>query len=450
MKIVIVGSGYVGLVAGACLAEYGHTVACVDKDKQKIKGLNRGIVPIYEPGLSELLKEHVEQKQLSFTADLKTALLDADAAFIAVGTPPRATDGHADMRFVHEVAKSIAENASCDLVVVNKSTVPIGTGDEVERILRCTNPDFHFSVVSNPEFLREGAAIEDFLRPDRIVIGAEDEWSKTVVADIYGVEGFKNAPVLFTSRRSAELIKYAANAFLAMKITFINEISDLCEVAGADVRDVAHGMGLDNRIGTKFLNAGPGYGGSCFPKDTLALAKTARDHRIELRVVETVIQVNENRKRAMALKVLDACDGDVRGKKIAILGLAFKANTDDMRDAPSISIIQALQDFGATIYAYDPESMEKSIALFSGVHFCKSAYEAINNADATVIVTEWDEFKSLDPNQIRIIAKTPIIVDLRNIYDENAMNAAGINYRGIGKKQPAVAPLSSPLFLVAE
>lgn len=450
MKIVIVGSGYVGLVAGACLAEYGHTVVCVDKDKQKIKGLNRGVIPIYEPGLAELLHGLVKQNQLSFTTDLKTALIDADTAFIAVGTPPRATDGHADMRFVHEVAKSIAENASGDLVVVNKSTVPVGTGDDVERILRCTNTKFHFSVVSNPEFLREGAAIEDFLRPDRIVIGAEDEWAKSVVTDIYGVEGFKDAPVLFTSRRSAELIKYAANAFLAMKITFINEISDLCEVTGANVRDVAHGMGLDNRIGTKFLNAGPGYGGSCFPKDTLALAKTARDHRVELRVVETVIQVNENRKRAMALKVLAACNGDVRDKKIAVLGLAFKANTDDMRDAPSISIIQALQDFGATIYAYDPESMEKSIALFTDVHFCKSAYEAINNADATVIVTEWDEFKSLDLKQIYLSAKNPVIVDLRNIYNENEMIAAGINYRSLGKNPSPVTAFPPPLCLVTE
>lgn len=432
MKIVIVGSGYVGLVAGVCFAKYGHTVVCVDKDKSKIKDLKRGIVPIYEPGLTDLMHAQVKLRRLSFTTDLKAALIDTQAVFIAVGTPPRIIDGHADMRFVHEVAKAIAANASGDLVVVNKSTVPVGTGDDVERILRLANNNFHFSVVSNPEFLREGAAIQDFLQPDRIVIGAEDEWAKTIVADIYGVEGFKDATVVFTSRRSAELIKYAANAFLAMKITFINEISDLCEVVDANVRDVAHAVGLDNRIGTKFLNVGPGYGGSCFPKDTMALAKTARDYRVELRTVETVIQVNENRKRAMALKVLDACDGTVRGKKIAILGLAFKANTDDMRDAPSISIIQALQDFGAQIFAYDPESMENSIALLLGINFCKSAYDAIENADAIVIVTEWDEFRSLDLKQIQTLSKTPNVVDLRNIYDANEMKAAGIKYQGIG------------------
>jgi UDPglucose 6-dehydrogenase len=450
MKLVIVGSGYVGLVAGACLAECGHNIVCVDTDKNKIKRLNRGIVPIYEPGLSELIHAHVKQQQLSFTTDLKSALEDADAAFIAVGTPPRATDGHADMCFVHEAAKSIAENASGDLVVINKSTVPVGTGDDVERILRNTNINYHFSVVSNPEFLREGAAIEDFLRPDRIVIGAEDEWAKTVVTDIYGVEGFKDAPVVLTSRRSAELIKYAANAYLALKITFINEVSDLCEVAGANVRDVAHGMGLDNRIGPKFLNAGPGYGGSCFPKDTLALAKTARDHRVELRVVETVIHVNENRKRAMALKILDACDGNVRGKKIAMLGLAFKANTDDMRDAPSLSIIQALQDFGAEVYAYDPASMENARTLAPGVKLCASAYEAIDNADVTVIVTEWDEFKSLDLNQIRSIVKTPIIVDLRNIHQETEMIAAGIIYHSIGKKHSTATPDTTIATLAVE
>lgn len=354
MKVVIIGSGYVGLVAGTCFAELGHQIVCVDNDARKVEALRNGVMPIYEPGLEEMVLSNVSAGRLEFTEDLGGALVGADAAFIAVGTPPRPTDGHADMKYVHAVARAIAEKASGDLVVVDKSTVPVGTGDDVEHILRSAGRNFRFSVVSNPEFLREGVAIDDFMHPDRIVIGAEDEWARTVVSRIYGVIGFQGANVLHTSRRSAELLKYAANAFLAMKITFINEIADLCEAAGGDIRDVADGIGLDSRIGRKFLNAGPGYGGSCFPKDTLAISKTARDHRVQLRTIETVIQVNENRKRAMALRILDACNGTVRGKTIAVLGLAFKSDTDDMRDSPAIPVIQALQDFGATVRAYDP------------------------------------------------------------------------------------------------
>lgn len=434
MKIAIAGSGYVGLVAGACLAEFGHQITCVDCDTAKIESLNNGIMPIYEPGLSELILKNTREGRLSFTTDIRCALAGADAAFIAVGTPQRAADGHADMTYVHGVARAIGENASGNLVVIDKSTVPLGTGDDVERILQAANPGLRFSVVSNPEFLREGTAIRDFMRPDRIVIGAEDEWARRVVAAIYSVAGFGGAPVVFTSRRSAELIKYAANAFLAMKVTFINEIADLCEAAGADIRDVAHGMGLDSRIGEKFLSAGPGYGGSCFPKDTLAIAKTARDYRVALQTVETVIQVNDHRKRAMALKVLDASGGSLRGKRVAVLGLAFKANTDDMREAPSIPLIQALQDFGAVVHAYDPQSMENSKAFLGGVSFCETAYDAARGADATVIVTEWDEFRGLDLLRLHAVVRTPIIVDFRNLFDETAMVAKGFDYWSIGKK----------------
>ena len=442
MKIVVVGSGYVGLVAGACFAERGHEVVCVDNDQAKIDGLVKGVIPIFEPGLAELIEENTRTNKLSFSSEIRMALIDAHAAFIAVGTPPRVTDGHADMRFVYEVAKTIGENARGDLVVLNKSTVPVGTGDEVERILKNSNNPVKFSVVSNPEFLREGVAIADFMQPDRIVIGAEDDWSRSVVSSIYAFAGFKDVPVVYTSRRSAELLKYAANAFLAIKITFINEVSELCEAVGASVRDVAKGIGLDSRIGARFLQAGPGYGGSCFPKDTLALTKTARDYRVELRTVETVIQVNDNRKRAMALKVLDACNGSVRGKKVAILGLAFKADTDDMRESPAIPVIQALQDFGAEVHAYDPQSMENSKALFSGVTFCKNAYEAASDADVAVIVTEWTEFRALNLLKLRAAMKAPILVDFRNLFDEHDAIDAGFDYWGLGKKNTGYARLS--------
>nr|WP_316656279.1 UDP-glucose/GDP-mannose dehydrogenase family protein [uncultured Gellertiella sp.] len=445
MKIVVIGSGYVGLVAGACFAELGHTIICVDNNPAKIESLKAGVMPIYEPGLDTLVKTNFDAGRLSFTGDLAEALVGAEAAFIAVGTPPRATDGHADMKYVYAVARAIAEKASGNLVVVDKSTVPVGTGDEVERILKSAGRDLEFSVVSNPEFLREGVAIDDFMQPDRIVIGSEDEFGKNVVSRIYGVEGFKAAPILHTSRRSAELLKYAANAFLAMKITFINEIADLCEAVGGDVRDVAHGIGLDSRIGGKFLNAGPGYGGSCFPKDTLAISKTARDYRVELRTIETVIQVNDNRKRAMALRVLDACHGSVRGKTIAVLGLAFKADTDDMRDSPSIPVIQALQDFGAHIRAYDPEAMENSKGIFTQVDFCKDAYEAASGADAVVVLTEWKEFTSINLQKLRLKVREPLLVDFRNIFTEETVTDAGFEYWCIGRKNTASPSLSQSL-----
>jgi UDPglucose 6-dehydrogenase len=433
MKIVIIGSGYVGLVAGACFSELGHHIVCVDNDENKIAALKNGIMPIYEPGLDVLVKNNYAAGRIQFTNDLKTALEGAEAAFIAVGTPPRATDGHADMKYVYAVARSIAELASGDLVVVDKSTVPVGTGDEVEQILHAAKRPFRFSVVSNPEFLREGVAIDDFMKPDRIVIGAEDSWARDVVERIYGVDGFKGANILLTSRRSAELLKYAANAFLAMKITFINEIADLCEAVGGDIRDVATGIGLDSRIGGKFLNAGPGYGGSCFPKDTLAISKTARDYRVQLRTVETVIQVNDNRKRAMALKVLDACKGTVRGKKVAVLGLAFKGDTDDMRDSPAIPMIQALQDFGAEIRAFDPEAMENSKKIFSNVQFATDAYDAVSGADAIVVMTEWKEFSELNLPLMKKRANGSILIDLRNMFTVDAAVGAGFEYWCIGR-----------------
>ena len=434
MKLVIIGSGYVGLVAGTCFSELGHKVICVDNDKRKVEALKSGIMPIYEPGLEEMVRSNIRAGRLGFTDDLRAALVSADAAFIAVGTPPRPTDGHADMTHVYAVAHAIAEMASGDLVVLDKSTVPVGTGDEVESILNRVDRGFRFSVVSNPEFLREGAAIDDFMSPDRIVLGAEDDWARAVASRIYRVKGFEGTKVLHTSRRSAELLKYAANAFLAMKITFINEIADLCEAAGGDIRDVAEGIGLDNRIGGKFLSAGPGYGGSCFPKDTLAISKTARDYRVQLRTVETVIQVNENRKRAMALRVLDACNGSARGMTIAVLGLAFKADTDDMRDSPAIPVVQALQDFGATVRVYDPEAMENARGIFSNVIFCGDAMEAATGADVTVILTEWPEFKQLNLPNLRARMASPILVDLRNMLSEEAAGSAGFDYWCIGRK----------------
>lgn len=445
MKIVIIGSGYVGLVAGACFAELGHQIVCVDNNPTKIKSLREGVMPIYEPGLDVLVMRNTEAGRLNFTDDLGEALINADAAFIAVGTPPRPTDGHADMKYVYAVAHAIAEKASGDLVVVDKSTVPVGTGDEVERILRSANCSHRFSVVSNPEFLREGVAIDDFMKPDRIVIGAEEDWAREVVSRIYGVPGFDGARVLQTSRRSAELLKYAANAFLAIKITFINEMADLCEAVGGDIRDVASGIGLDSRIGAKFLNAGPGYGGSCFPKDTLAISKTARDYRVQLRTVETVIQVNDNRKRAMALRVLDACNGSVHGKTIAIMGLAFKADTDDMRDSPSIPVIQALQDFGAHIRAYDPEAMENARKIFSDVTFCADAMETATGADAVVFLTEWSQFKEINLLGLRSKVATPLLIDLRNLFTQETVVAAGFEYWCIGRKPGEFPGLSQSL-----
>ena len=435
MKIAMVGSGYVGLVSGACFADFGHDVVCIDKDPAKIAALNAGVMPIYEPGLAELVAGNVRAGRLSFTTELAEGIAGAQAVFIAVGTPSRRGDGHADLSFVYAVAEELGQNLKDPVVVVTKSTVPVGTGDAVERILTDAGLTTKFAVASNPEFLREGAAIADFKRPDRIVIGTDDEWARAVMNEVYRPLFLNKAPILFTSRRSAELIKYAANAFLATKITFINEMADLCEKVGADVQDVARGMGLDNRIGGKFLHAGPGYGGSCFPKDTLALLKTAEDFDSPTRIVEAVAKVNETRKRAMGRKVVDALGGpdEARGKKVALLGLTFKPNTDDMRDAPSLSIAQALLDVGAEVSAYDPEGMELAAPMLPGVTMAKSAYAAIEGADAVALVTEWDAFRAIDLGRVKALLRTPVMVDLRNVYDPAEMRAKGFTYSSVGR-----------------
>jgi len=429
----MVGSGYVGLVSGACFADFGHEVVCIDKDDSKIERLNAGQMPIYEPGLDELVSRNVAAGRLSFTTDLAGALDGAGAVFIAVGTPSRRGDGHADLSFVFAVAEEVGANLKSPAVVVTKSTVPVGTGDEVERILRESGTSARFAVASNPEFLREGAAIEDFKRPDRIVVGTDDEWAQEVLREIYRPLFLNRAPILFTSRRSAELIKYAANAFLATKITFINEIADLCEKVGGDVQDVARGIGLDNRIGSKFLHAGPGYGGSCFPKDTLALLKTSEDYDSPLRVVEAVAKVNDSRKRAMGRKVIEALGENPRGKRVALLGLTFKPNTDDMRDAPSIAIAQALIDAGVEVVAYDPEGMAVAASIMPEVRMAGSAYEALQGADAVAIVTEWDAFRALDLERMKQALKAPVVVDLRNIYEPADMRSRGFAYTSIGR-----------------
>ena len=433
MKIAMLGSGYVGLVSGACFADFGHKVTCIDVDTDKIDRLQAGIMPIYEPGLKELVAKNVKEKRLSFTTSLKKGMDKADAVFIAVGTPSRRGDGHADLRFVYQAAEEIAREIKSYTVVVTKSTVPVGTGDAVEDIIRKTNPDAAFAVVSNPEFLREGAAISDFKRPDRIVIGTMDQQARDVMTDIYRPLYLNQSPLVFTDRRTSELIKYAGNAFLAMKITFINEMADLCEAVGGNVQDVARGIGLDNRIGSKFLHAGPGYGGSCFPKDTQALARTAQEANAPVRLVETTIQVNSDRKKAMAQRIVKACGGSVDGKTIGILGLTFKPNTDDMRDAPALDIIPALQQAGAKIRAHDPEGMEHAKSMLSNVTFCEDAYEAAHGADAVVIVTEWDTYRALDLGQLKDEMKTPVMVDLRNIYRSSEMIRAGFSYSGIGR-----------------
>ncbi|TAJ31609.1 UDP-glucose/GDP-mannose dehydrogenase family protein [Bosea sp. (in: a-proteobacteria)] len=434
MKIVMVGSGYVGLVSGACFADFGHDVVCVDKHEGKIAALKRGEIPIFEPGLAEIVRNNVAANRLSFTTELSGAVAGADAVFIAVGTPSRRGDGFADLSYVYAAAREIGQALSGYTVIVTKSTVPVGTGDEVERIVREIRPDLSFAVVSNPEFLREGAAIADFKRPDRIVIGTEDPRAQQVMADIYRPLYLNSAPILNTSRRTAELTKYAANAFLATKITFINEIADLCEQVGANVQDVARGMGLDNRIGGKFLHAGPGYGGSCFPKDTLALIKTAQDYGTPSRIVETVAAVNDQRKRAMGRKVVAACGGSVRGKTIAVLGLTFKPDTDDMRDAPSISVVTALTDAGASVRAFDPEGMEQAKSVLpAGVTYCSDAYECVSGADAAVIVTEWNIFRALDLGRVKSLMAEPVLVDLRNIYRPEQVREKGFVYADIGR-----------------
>ena len=433
MRIAVVGSGYVGLVSGACLADFGHDVVCIDTDAAKIEALQRGVIPIYEPGLEEIVAKNGKAGRLRFTTDLWDPVAQADAIFIAVGTPSRRGDGYADLTYVYDVARKLAPAIEGFTVVITKSTVPVGTGDEVERILRETNPDADIAVVSNPEFLREGAAIQDFKRPDRIVIGIEDERARPVMTEVYRPLYLNKAPLVFTARRTSELIKYAANAFLAMKITFINEIADLCEAVGANVQDVAHGIGLDNRIGGKFLHAGPGYGGSCFPKDTLALVKTAQDNASPLRLVETTVAVNDQRKRAMARKVARAIGESVRGKRIALLGLTFKPNTDDMREAPSISIVQGLEDLGAEISAFDPEGMEAARAAMPNVRFAQDAYSAAEGADALVIVTEWDAFRALDFPRLKALMTSPLLVDLRNVYRRDLIAAHGFRYVSVGR-----------------
>jgi UDPglucose 6-dehydrogenase len=433
MKIAMVGAGYVGLVSGACFADFGHDVVCIDKDQSKIDRLHAGVMPIFEPGLAELVKTNVASGRLSFSTDIGSAMEGAQAIFIAVGTPSRRGDGHADLSFVFGVAEEIAANLKTPAVIVTKSTVPVGTGDEVERIIGDSGTAVRFAVVSNPEFLREGAAITDFKRPDRIVIGAENEWARGVMNEVYRPLFLNKAPILFTSRRSSELIKYAANAFLATKITFINEMADLCEKVGADIQDISRGIGLDNRIGSKFLHAGPGYGGSCFPKDTLALLKTAEDYASPTRIVEAVVHVNDSRKRAMGRKVIDAMGGEARGKRVALLGLTFKPNTDDMRDAPSLAVVRALLDAGAEVVAYDPEGMEVAAAMMPEVTMAKGTYEAIEGADAVALLTEWDAFRALDLERVKRIAKAPVLVDLRNVYNPDEVRAAGFEYVSIGR-----------------
>lgn len=432
MRVTMIGSGYVGLVSGACFADFGHEVTCVDTDAGKIAALKRGEIPIYEPGLDDLVANNVRAGRLSFTTELAGPVAAADAVFIAVGTPSRRGDGHADLSYVHQAARDVVAAIEGFTVVVTKSTVPVGTGDEVERIMRETRADADFAVVSNPEFLREGAAIADFKRPDRIVIGTEDDRARKVMEDLYRPLYLNAAPLLFTARRTSELIKYAGNAFLATKITFINEMADLCERVGANVQEVARGIGLDNRIGGKFLHAGPGYGGSCFPKDTLALIKTAQDMESPLRLVETVVAVNDQRKRAMARKVIAACGGSVRGKRIAILGLAFKPNTDDMREAPSLSIVTALLDAGAEITAYDPEAMASAKPLMPEIAYAPDAYSCLEGADALVIVTEWDAFRALDLGRVKAALRHPVVVDLRNIYRSGEMRERGFTYVNVG------------------
>ncbi|MDR3465854.1 MAG: UDP-glucose/GDP-mannose dehydrogenase family protein [Xanthobacteraceae bacterium] len=433
MRIAMIGTGYVGLVSGACFADFGHQVTCIDKDVAKIAALQRGEIPIYEPGLNELVAGNMAAARLDFSTDLRDAVAQADAVFIAVGTPSRRGDGHADLSYVHAAAREIAENLKGFTVVITKSTVPVGTGDDVERIMRETNPAADVVVASNPEFLREGAAIRDFKHPDRIVVGTDDERGRKVIAEIYRPLYLNQAPVMYTGRRTAEMIKYAANAFLATKITFINEIADLAERTGADVQDVARGIGLDNRIGGKFLHAGPGFGGSCFPKDTRALVKTAQDHDVPLRIVEAVLAVNDNRKRAMARKVAAALGGQLRGKTIGVLGLTFKPNTDDMREAPSIPLITALQDLGAHVQAYDPVGMAQARLELPAITYCDNPYSCAAKADALVIVTEWEQFRALDLARLKAEMTRPVIVDLRNIYRPDEMAEHGFIYDSVGR-----------------
>ena len=432
MRIAMIGTGYVGLVSGACFADFGHKVCCVDKDSAKIDGLNAGLMPIWEPGLEGLVKSNVDHGRLTFTTDVTEAVKAAEAVFIAVGTPARRGDGHADLTFVFEAVRELAKVMRPGTVVVTKSTVPVGTGDRIEQILREEGVT-QVSVASNPEFLREGAAIADFKHPDRIVVGAGDEHTREVLKEIYRPLFLNRAPILFTDRRTAELTKYAANAFLAVKISFINEIADLCEAVDADVQDVARGIGLDNRIGAKFLHAGPGYGGSCFPKDTLALLQTADAAGVDQRIVRTTVKVNDDRKAQMVERVERAIGGGLKGKRIGVLGLAFKPNTDDMREAPSIPLIRGLIERGAKVAAYDPVAHHEAEQVLEGVEFSADAYAAANGADALVIVTEWDEFRALDLDKLAESMRGKVLVDLRNVYDRDEAERAGLAYQGVGR-----------------
>jgi len=433
MRIAMIGTGYVGLVSGACFSDFGHQVTCVDKDRGKIDALLRGEIPIFEPGLDALVATNAKAGRLNFTADLAKPVAEADAVFIAVGTPSRRGDGHADLSYVYAAAREIAASLSGFTVVVTKSTVPVGTGDEVERLIREANPSADVVVASNPEFLREGAAIRDFKFPDRIVVGTSDERGRKVLGDVYRPLSLNQAPLMYTARRTAELIKYAANAFLATKITFINEIADLSEKVGADVQEVARGIGLDNRIGTKFLHAGPGFGGSCFPKDTRALVKTALDHDVPLRIVESVLAVNDNRKRAMARKVSSVLGGNLRGKTIAVLGLTFKPDTDDMREAPSIPLVTSLLDMGAKVRGHDPVGIEQARRELPEIEYCDDPYACAAGADAMVIVTEWLQYRTLDLERLKREMARPVIVDLRNIYRPGEMAALGFTYESVGR-----------------
>jgi UDPglucose 6-dehydrogenase len=433
MRVTIIGTGYVGLVSGACFSDFGHIVTCIDKDAAKIAQLERGEIPIFEPGLDALLARNVEAKRLMFSTNSTPASRAADVVLIAVGTPSRRGDGHADLSFVYDVVRDIARELGSYTVVVTKSTVPVGTSDEVDRMMRSLRPDAEFSVVSNPEFLRQGAAIEDFKHPDRVVVGAEDDRARAVMRELYRPLFLNETPMLFTDRRSAELIKYAGNAFLATKITFINEIAELCEKVGANVQEVARGIGLDNRIGSKFLHAGPGFGGSCFPKDARALIKTAQDHGAPLRIVETVIAINDSRKRAMARKVAAALNGNLRGKTVAVLGLTFKPNTDDMREAPSIDLVTALQDMRAVVRAYDPAGIEQAKKVLQDVVYCDDPYECAKGSDALVIATEWEEFRALDLDRLKREMTTPVLIDLRNIYRPEEPARFGFVYDSVGR-----------------
>jgi len=431
MRVVMIGTGYVGLVSGACFADFGHQVTCIDKDGAKIESLKNGKMPIFEPGLDVIVERNVKENRLNFATDAQDAIGEADIVFIAVGTPARRGDGHADLSYVYAAAEEIADYLKGYTVIVNKSTVPVGTGDEVDKIVRKVNPSAEFDVASNPEFLREGAAIEDFKRPDRIVVGAHSDRAFAQMQTLYRPLYLNETPILMTERRTAELIKYAANAFLAMKISFINQISDLCDAVGANVQQVSKGIGLDNRIGSKFLHAGPGYGGSCFPKDTLALSKTAKDYGTPLSIIDTVIEVNEARKHAMVERIKAAMGGSVEGKTIAVLGLTFKPNTDDMRDAPSLVIVPGLQESGATIKAFDPEGMKEAAELLKNVVFCENAYDCMQGADAAVILTEWDQFRALDRKRMGELLKKPVMIDLRNIYTLDEVD--DLQYYSIGR-----------------